>query len=205
MKYNTIPDIDVINKTADALRERGVEVFVVENGTLAFEKIKELIPLSVSVNNGASKTLEEIGFVDYLKSGEHGWNNLHAKILTETDKIKQAQLRKQTIFADYYLGSVHAITETGQMIIASASGSQLPSIIYTSPNIIFVAGVQKIVPNLDEGMTRLKEYVVPLEDKHMKEVGYGGTTLAKIVIFECEPAFMGRKVRMILIKESLGF
>lgn len=205
MKYDTIPSAEVIDKTAEALRQRGLEVLVVDNGGEALAKIKEFIPQGVSVNNGSSKTLEQIGFVDYLKSDTHGWNNLHAKVLAETDKVKRTELRKQNVFADYYLGSVHVITEAGEMIIASASASQLPSIVFTSPNIIFVVGVQKIMPTYDEAIKRLKEYVVPLEDKHMKDLGFPGTTLAKIVIFEREPVAMGRKVKIILVKEKLGF
>ena len=205
MKHNTIPSLDIINNTAEAIRTRGIEVFIAENRTVALAKIKELIPEGSSVNNGSSRTLEEIGFIDHLKSGTHGWNNLHATVLSEKDPVRQAELRHQALFAEYYLGSVHAIAETGELIIASASGSQLPHIVFTSPNIIFVAGVQKIAATYDEAVRRVREYVVPLEDKRMKEVGMGGTVLSKILSLEHEPAFMGRKVRIILVKEALGF
>lgn len=200
-----IPSAEIISKTAAALRERGVEVFIVSDRNEALAKIKELIPKGASINNGSSRTLEEIGFVDYLKSGAHEWNNLHAAIIAEKDPAKQAKLRNSAFFAEYYLGSVHAIAETGEMIIASASASQLPHIVSTSPNIIFVAGAQKITPAYEDAMKRLREYVFPLEDKRMKDAGMGGTVLSKILTFEREPVFTGRKVRMILIKERLGF
>ncbi|MEK7614352.1 MAG: LUD domain-containing protein [Patescibacteria group bacterium] len=205
MNYDTIPSADVINKTADTLGGQGLQVFTVENRAEALAKVKELIPAGASVNNGSSTTLLEIGFVDYLKGDAHGWNNLHAAVLAEKDPVKQAQLRKESVFADYYVGSVHALAETGEMLIASASGSQLSSIVFTSPNLIFVVGAQKITPTHGDAMRRLKEYVVPLEDKRMKDVGMGGTVLAKIVTFLNEPAFMERKVRVILVKEKLGF
>lgn len=205
MKYDTIPSANVINKTAEALRERDLEVFVVETGVEALAKVRELIPKGASVSNGSSKTLEQIGLVDYLKSDTHGWNNLHGKVVAEKDPVKQEQSRKESLFADYYLGSVHAIAGTGEMIIASASASQLAPIVYTSPNLIFVVGAQKITPTYEQAMKRLREYVVSLEDKNMKDVGMGGTVLAKIVTFEHEPAFMKRKVRVILVKERLGF
>ncbi len=205
MNYDTIPSTDIIEKTAEALRERGMEVFIATNRVEALAKIKELIPKGASVNNGSSRTLEEIGLLDYLKSDTHGWNNLHAAVLAEKDPGKQAQLRKEAMFAEYYLGSVHALTETGEMIIASASGSQLSPIISTSPNLIFVVGAQKIMPTYKDAMRRLREHVVSLEDKRMKDAGMGGTVLAKIITFLREPAFMGRKVQMILVKERLGF
>lgn len=205
MRYDTIPPIEIIEKTAAALRARGLEVWIVKDRAAALAKVKELIPSGASVNNGSSTTLQEIGLVDYLKSKEHGWHNLHAAILQEKDPVQQKQLRQAALFADYYLGSVHAIAETGEMIIASASGSQLPPIVSTAPNIIFVAGAQKIAKTYAEALQRLREYVVPLEDKRMKEAGMAGTVLAKMVTFEQEPAFMGRKVRMILVQEKLGF
>lgn len=205
MNYDIIPTVDVIDKTAEAIRARNVEVIVVEDRTEALSKIKELIPVGASINNGSSTTLHEIGYVDYLKEGTHPWNNLHAAVVAEKDPVKQAVLRNASLFADYYLGSVHAIADTGEMIIASASGSQLPPIVFTSKNLIFVVGVQKIAGNYEDALNRLRTYVVPLEDARMKSVGMGGTTLAKIFTFEREPEFMGRTVRVILVKEKLGF
>jgi hypothetical protein len=155
--------------------------------------------------NGSSRTLEEIGFIDYLKSGNHGWKNLHEEILTEKDLAKQAVLRKQAALSDYYLGSVHAVAETGQLIIASNSGSQLPHIVFTSPNLIFIVSTQKIMFNLDMALARVREYVLPLEDKRMKSLGAPGSAISKLVIFEREPAFLGRKVNVIFVNEKLGF
>lgn len=205
MDYNTIPSADIIEKTTDALRERGMQVFVVPDRAEALIKIKEFIPKGASINNGSSRTLEEIGLIDYLKSDMNEWNNLHAAVVAEKDPIKQAQFRNAALFADYYLGSVHALAQTGEMVIASGSGSQIPPIVFTSRNLIFVVGVQKITPSYDDAMKRLREYVVPLEDKRMKEAGMGGTVLSKILTFEREPEFMGRTVRVILVKEKIGF
>lgn len=196
---------EIINKTITALQANGMEALVVQNGTEALEKIKELIPAGASVMNGASKSLEQIGFIDYLKLDNHGWNNLHAGILAEKDPAKQQILRKQATSADYYLGSVHALTQEGELIIASNTGSQLPNIVFNSPNLIFVVGIQKIVPTLADGMKRLEEYVVPLENKNMQEKYGINTMVSKIVIFKKENLKMGRKVRIILINEPLGF
>lgn len=205
MNYETLADTETINKTIKALRGRGVEAVVVENREEALEKIKALIPKRASVMNGSSTTLQEIGFIDYFKEGDHEWNNLKEKILQEKDPEKQNPLRKQSVLSDYYLGSIHAVAETGEMVIASNSGSQLPHIVYTSPNLIFVVGTQKIVPTLNDALKRLREYVLPLEDAHMKDVGMEGSAISKLLIFEKEPSFMGRKVLIIFVKEKLGF
>lgn len=205
MNYNTLPTNEQVQKTAEALTQNGIEPIIVASGAEALKKIKELIPSGVSVMNGSSETLREIGFIDYLKEGTHGWNNLHATVLAEQDPQKQALLRKQSVLSDYYLGSVHALSETGEFVVGSNTGSQLPHLVYTSPNIIFVVGTQKIVPTLADALQRLDQYVVPLEDKRAKDIGWGGTMLSKVLIWKKENPKMGRNVKMILVNESLGY
>lgn len=205
MNYETLANTESINEAIEALAKRGIGATVAENRLEALEKVKSLIPTGASIMNGSSRTLEEIGFVDYLKSGNHNWKNLHEEILMEKDPEKQAMLRKQAVLSDYYLGSVHAVAETGELLIASNSGSQLPHIVFTSPNLIFVAGTQKLVPDLDAAIARVRDYALPLEDKRMKDAGYGGSAISKLLIFEREPPFMGRKVHLIFVKEKLGF
>lgn len=205
MNYKTLASAETIKKTIDALKKRGIEAVAVNNHAEALEKVKSLIPKGASVMNDSSRTLEEIGFVDYLKSGSHGWKNLHEEILKEKNPARQAVLRNQAVLSDYYLGSVHAIAETGQLVIASNSGSQLPHVVFTSPNLIFVAGTQKITPDLETALLRVREYVLPLEDKRMKDVGMGGSAISKLLVFEREPAFMNRKVHIILVNKKLGF
>src|SRR5258706_7895781 len=103
--YNTLAKKEVIEETIKNLAANGIEGIFVETGADALAKIKELIPAGASVMNGASTTLEQIGYIDYLKSENHGWNNLHKVILEEKDPIKQAALRKQAVLSDYYLVS----------------------------------------------------------------------------------------------------
>ncbi len=205
MKYNILAPADSINKTIKTLTERGFSPESVASGVEALSRIKELIPVGASVMNGSSRTLDEIGFVKYLKEEAHGWSNLHEAILAEKDPVKQTALRKQSVLSDFYLGSAHAIAETGEIVIASNSGSQLPHLVFTSPNIILVIGTQKITPNLDTAVARLKEYVYPLEDARMKEVGMGGSYISKTLIINKEQPFMGRKFHVIFVNEILGF
>ena len=205
MNWNTLVSDASIEKTSKALGTKGYEVIVVENGKEALEKIKTIIPKGVSVMNGSSVTLETIGYVDYLKSGKHGWQDFHAKITAEKDQEKRVNLRKQSALSDFYLGSLHALTEEGEFLIASNTGSQLSSVVYTSDNLIFVVGTQKIVPTLPDAFRRLEEYVVPLEDEHMKKLYGSGTRLSKIVVFKHESVYSTRKIRLILVKEKLGF
>ena len=154
---------------------------------------------------GSSTTLDQIGFTELLKSGTHPWKNLKEAIVTEKDPVKQAELRKQATFSPYWLGSVHAVTETGTVVTASASGSQLPAYAFSSPNLIWVVGTQKIVPTLDEALVRIREYTFPLEDARMKSVNMGGSNLAKMLIQTNEPAMMKRTIHLIFVNEIFGF
>ncbi len=205
MEFNKLANQEVIEITVKALRAKGYQVAVAADAAEALAKIKTLIPQGASVMNGSSLTLEQIGYVDYLKKGGHGWLDLHAQVNQENDKVKRDQLRRQAVLSDFYLGSVHALAQSGEFLIASNSGSQLPHIVFTSPNLIFVVGVQKIVPDLAAAMKRLKEYVVPLEDKHMKELYGFGTNLSKILTFNLENPVTKRTIHLILVNEKLGF
>ena len=205
MDYTTLANQEAVTKTAAALKQRGVEPIILENGAQALAKIKELIPRGASVMNGTSATLEQIGYIDYLKSGQHPWKNLHEEILKEKDPAKQSVLRRQATLSDYYLGSVHALAESGEFVIASNSGSQLPHIVYSSPNLIFVVSTMKIVPTLAAAMERLHKQVIPLEDQRLMKAYGAHTYPSKVLTFNRESPTSGRKVRMILVKEKLGF
>jgi L-lactate utilization protein LutC len=207
MQYDTLANDTTLAATADALLANNFKPIIVENKEEALAAIKSLIPAGASVMNGSSTTLQQIGFIDLLKGGQHGWNNVHEAIVNEKDETKQRELRRQALLSDFYLGSVHALAQTGEMVIASNSGSQLPHIVYSSPNVVFVVGTQKIVPTLEDARTRLREHVVPLEDARMKAAnGPGsGTKLNKEFIFHGEPTYTGRTIHVILVKEKLGF
>ena len=205
LQYDVIPGAEMVLRTEEALKANGFLAETVATGAEALEKVKEIIVKDSSVMNGSSRTLDEMGFVDYLKKGGHGWNNLHEGILKETDPAKQVILRKQSALSDFYLGSVHAVTEVGELIIASNSGSQLPHIVFTSPNVIFVVGTQKIVPNFAEAITRLEDYVFPLEDKRIMGLYGSHSMISKVVTLRRENPMMGRKVHVILVNEKLGY
>jgi hypothetical protein len=205
MDYETLATDQTIEATIKALGERNIEGLVVNTKEEVLEKIKSLIPAGASVMNGSSTTLQQVGYIDYLKEGKHGWKNLHEEILAEKDPAKQALLRRQSVVSDFYLGSVHAVAQTGELVFGSNSGSQLPHIVYTSQNLIFVVSTKKITPTLEEAVKRLEVHVVPQEDQRMMKASNVHTRLSKELIFRYEQPFGGRKVRVIFVKENLGF
>lgn len=204
MKYDTLASKDSVEKVMGAVKSRGVNPEFVDTKEEALQRLKKLIPSGAEVMTGTSRTLEEIGFVELLKSGEHPWKNWKDIILAEKDEAKQMELRRKSVSSEYFLGSVHAIAETGEAVIASNTGSQLPSYVYTSKNVIWVVGTQKIVPTLEDGIKRVREYVFPLEDKRMKSLGYPGSNISKLLIFQKE-INPGRRITLLLVNEKLGF
>jgi hypothetical protein len=194
-----------VEKAVKALTEHNFLPESVETGAEALARIKELVPTGATVMNGSSKTLEEIGYIDYLKGGAHPWVNPKDAILKETDQAKQVELRKHSVVSDWYLGSAHAVTEDGQIVVASNSGSQLPHLVFTSPNIILVVSTKKIVQTLPDAFARLESHVIPLEDVRAMEAYGVHTTHAKTLILHKENPKMGRKLHVIFVNEKIGF
>jgi L-lactate utilization protein LutC len=166
MKWAELADEDTVKRTSEALRARGVRVDFLQTREEGLKRLIERIPTGAEVMTGSSTTLKEIGFVDLLKGGKHQWNNLKDEIVKEKDPLKQMELRKRSVTAEYFLGSVHAVTQSGEVIIASNTGSQLPSYAFSSNNVVWVVGAQKIVLNLEEGMRRVREYCLPRGQKN---------------------------------------
>lgn len=205
MSQETQPPAEVVARTAEAIRARGVQVTVVGTRAEALQAVQSLIPDGESVMTGSSITLQEIGFEDVLKSGSHRWRNLKADMLAEKDMAKQTVLRRQNTLADTWLGSAHAIAETGELVFASATGSQLASFAFSSPRVIWVAGTQKIVPTLVDALARVRGEVFERENERMKGIGMPGSSIGKLLIFEGEAPYLGRHVHLVLVNERLGF
>ena len=206
MSYSTLPDTVRLQKTIEAVKARGIMVELVETKEAALAKLQTLIPAGSVVMTGGSVTLTQIGLDALLISGNHPWRNFKADLVAEKDPTKQSAMRLQGTLAEYFLGSVNAIAETGELVFASATGSQLPAYAYSSRNVIWVAGAQKITPNLDEALRRVREYVLQMESERQKNVGNkGGSFIGRILIFEREPAYLRRNLHLILVNEVLGF
>jgi hypothetical protein len=206
MAYDTLPAPERVQRTVEAVNGRGIRAELVQTKEDALERLKALIPPGCVVMTGASVTLQQIGFEEILISGDHPWRNFKADLLAEKDPVKQSAMRRQGTLAEYFLGSVNALAETGELVFASGSGSQLPAYAYSSRNVIWVAGAQKITPTLEDAMRRVREYVLPLEDQRQKSLGnQAGSRINRILIIEGEPAYLRRDVTLILVNEVLGF
>ena len=206
MDYAALPSLGRIRQTIEAVRSRGISAELVETKEDALARVQTIIPDHAVVMTGGSVTLQQIGFEALLISGQHPWRNFKADLLAEKDPAKQSAMRRQGTLAEFYLGSVNALAETGELVFASGTGSQLPAYAYSSRNVIWVAGAQKIARTLDEALRRVREYVLPLEDQRQKNFGNKtGSYIGRILIFEYEPAFLRRNLTLILVNQVLGF
>ena len=189
-------------RTVAALKARNIAAVVAENGDDAREKLIEMIPDGAEVFKSTSETLDTIGYSDYIRQTDR-YKNLYMEIAAEPDRARQRELRRQASVAEYYVGSVHAIAETGEVIIASGSGSQLGAYVYGAKQVIWVAGVQKICPTLPDALARVRGFAVERHHQWAEASGRTAGPLGKLLIFENEQA--ENRVSLVLIKESVGW
>jgi hypothetical protein len=201
MEYNTIPSDETIRTVVASLKENGMEAVVVENGSEAKEKVLEMLPEGAEVMNMTSITLTTIGLEsEILESGK--FKPVRSVL---NDENAEPRLKRQLgAGPDYTVGSVHALTEKGQAVIASNTGSQLPAYAYGAGQVIWVVGAQKIVPDLDGAMKRIYEHVLPLESERAhKAYGVAGSNVSKLLIVNKE--VNPDRIKLIIVKEALGF
>ena len=191
-----------INKVKDALQKNGIEVLVAENGAKAKEKVLEMIPEGSEIMNMTSVTADSLGLAKEITESAK-YNSVRNKFKTMDPKTQGQDMKKLGAAPEWAIGSVHAVTEDGKVIVASATGSQLPAYAYGSAHVIWVVGAQKIVKDLAEGFKRIYEYVLPLENERAMKAYGQPSSVNKLLIFNKEVT-IGR-ITMIIVKEKFGF
>ncbi len=191
-----------IERTRKALEANGIRVLIAEDGEEARRIFFELVPDGSEVFLGASVTLETLGIRDVIeKSGR--FDAVRPRMLAMDRATQGREIRKLGAGPDYAAGSVHAVTEDGQVMIASKTGSQLGPYASGAGKVIWVVGAQKLVEDTDEGFRRIYEYCVPREEVHMQQLYHTGTAPNKILILNGE--IRPERITMIIVKEELGF
>jgi len=191
-----------IQRTARALEANNVHTLIAENAEEAKRLFFELIPEGSEVFLGSSVTLETLGIRDKIdKSGR--FDALRPKMFAMNRENRGREIRKLVGAPDYAAGSVHAVTEDGQVLIASNTGSQLGPYASGAGKVIWVVGAQKIVRGLNEGLRRIQEYIYPLEEEHMQQLYGVGTKINKVLIVNGE--LRPNRITLIIVKEELGF
>jgi len=191
-----------IERTSKALEANGIQTLIAENGAEAKRLFFELVPEGAEVFLGASVTLEKLGIKNEIDQSGH-FDALRPKMFTMNRETQGREIRKLGAAPDFAAGSVHAVTEDGHVLIASNTGSQLGPYASGAGRVIWVVGAQKIVKDLNEGMRRLQEHVLPLEEQHMQELYKVSTAISKVLIFNRE--IRPGRITMIIVKEEMGF
>lgn len=191
-----------IATVAQALEHNGIRAIVVESGDQARQLVASLIPPGAEVFNNTSRTLEAIGVADDIeRSGRY--EPLRVRLFQMDREMQGREIRTIAASPDYVVGSVHAVTEGGSLLVASASGSQLGPIVSGAGHVIFVIGGQKVVADVESGIRRLFEYSLPLEDRRAREAYGVPSGVNNILIIN--HAVAAERITAILVREALGF
>ena len=203
-QWNQIAADESIEKAKQALTEHGMQVQVVENGAAAKEAVLKMLPAGAEVMDMTSETLRTLGLHDEInESGRY--DSVKNKLKQMNRETQQREMQRLGAAPEYAVGSAHAVTEDGKVVVASRTGSQLPAYVYGADHVIWVIGAQKIVANQEVAIQRIYEYILPLESERVK-VAYKmmqGSFVSKLLIFNQE--FTPNRINIIIVKEVLGF
>jgi hypothetical protein len=189
-------------KTVQALETHGIRAVVVQTGEDARAYVLDLIPSDAEVYDAPSRTLELIGLTEDIEHATR-FRSVRTRVHSLDRATQRREIRGLTASPDVLVGSVHAITEQGEILLASATGSQLGPAAAGAGTVIWVVGTQKLVRTLEEGFRRIQEYSFPLESERTQQVYGQASAINKILIVNGE-AYPGR-ITIVLIKQNLGF
>jgi hypothetical protein len=190
-----------LERTAEALTRRGFRVQIADSAKEARRLVLEMIPDGAEVHTALSETVRELGISTEIEESGR-FESLRAK-LSGMDRATQGRaMAKLGAAPDYVVGSAHAVTDSGEIIVGSGSGSQLGAYAFSGGHVILVIGHQKLVSDIDEGLRRVREYSLPREFARMQGIGRAGSVLAKTLIISYEPS---ARISVILVPETLGF
>jgi LUD domain len=202
LRYGRAKSAAEVDRTARALENNGFVVRRAGTAAEAKEIVLSLIPDGAEVLHGASQTLQVTGVTEAIEvSGRY--RPIRPRIWGMDRQTQADEIRRLGAAPDVMLGSVHAVTETGSLIAASMSGSQLGPYVSGAAKVILVVGTQKIVASLEEGLRRIDEYALPLEDARAQEA-YGVHSAVNKVLIVNREINPGR-ITVVLVDEVIGF
>jgi L-lactate utilization protein LutC len=201
-EFSASAEEDRVARTAAALEANGITVLRAPNRAEAKRIVLDLVPAGSQVHQGASLSLEAAGITEEIENSGR-YKPLRPR-LHNMDRATQAdEIRRLSASPAVMLGSVHAITESGSLVVASASGSQLGPYASGARTVILVVGTQKIVPGLEDALRRVDEYAFPLEDARA-QAAYGVHSVVNKVLLINREWIPGR-ITVVLCDEALGF
>lgn len=161
-----------------------------------------LVPDGVTVMNVTSTTLDQIGLSKDIEEATR-FESVRRRIQALPQPDRRLQMRRLSAAVDVVVGSVHAVPEDGQVLVASNSGSQLGPYVFGAGKVIWVVGGQKVVASLDDGLRRIREHAFTLEDRRMRAAFGMGSAINKMLLVTRE--IVPERVVAFLVKQVLGF
>ncbi len=201
-EFTQLASEEQIIQTVQALEAHGIRAVVFESGEEARSYVLDLIPAGAEVYNSPSRTLDLIGLTEDIAHPTH-FQSVRARLLTLDRVTQRNEMRRLGASPDVLVGSVHAITEQGEIMLASAVGSQLGPAASGAGMVVWVVGTQKLVHTLEDGFRRIREHSLPLESERTQRVYGQPSAINKLLIVNGE-AYPGR-ITIVLVKQNLGF
>jgi L-lactate utilization protein LutC len=153
------------------------------------------------VYTATSRTLDELGVSGRIRQAtRYRTTRTHTESLDPATQM--SEFRRHVSTMDVVIGSVHAVTEDGLVVAASASGSQLASYAFGADRVVWVVGAQKVVPDLDTAFDRIERHSLPLESERLQEVyGMPSAIGKELVVHQEQPG----RITVLLLEDAIGF
>jgi acyl-CoA hydrolase len=200
-RFTAMPDEQALASTVTALEEHGFSVEIVDDLDAARKTVLARIPEGASVMTNTSVTLDQAGIPDAINDGGR-YDSARAKMAALDFATQLREMKAIGGQPDYALGSVHAVTRDGTLVIASASGSQLASYAWGAANVIFVVGAQKLVPTLEAARERIYQHSLVLEDARAIAAYGQHSQVGKILEIHTE---LPGRIHIVLVRQIAGF
>ena len=191
-----------LDRAAAALTAHGFTVEILDDAAAARTRIQDLILEGASVFTGASETLRLSGIDEDINASGR-YQAVKPRVLAMDRATQMEEIRRLLATPEVIVGSVHAVTETGSLVIASGSGSQLPGYAGGAARAIWIVGAQKVVPDLPAALRRVDDHCLPLETARTQQVHGWPSAISRLLILNAEP-YPGRGT-VLLLREAIGF
>ena len=199
--WTTLADDETVEKTIQSLKANGITAMIVDSGEQAKAEVLKRIPRGAQVFTMSSETLRVTGIADAINTDQY--ISVRKRLISMNHETQGNEMRILGAAPEWAIGSVHAVTEDGLLMIASKTGSQLAAYVSGAAHVIFVIGTQKIVGNRDEGFKRMYEHSLKMENVRALKVYGMESEIDKILLIAKE--FKPGRTTVIFVKEVLGF
>jgi len=201
----------LVQEVLQALKKNQIDAFYVSNREEALKKVLSMIPAGSSVGYGGSLTLDELKIKEVLKEGHYQFLDRGRSGVSAEEMFR---LRRESLLSDVFLCSTNALTRDGKLVNIDGIGNRLAALTFGPKKVIVVAGINKIVDDLEQGVKRIRNQVAPL---HARRRGWKVPCANTGTCMDCRsvdricgtititefPREKGR-ITVILVGESLG-